>query len=98
MSRLVGSDKKKFNRLFLLNFLLIVFLFGLIFSEISSLTDARYLLSESGSVLPFSFYIQLIAYLAMLIFHLMILYGLYKLRLLLFYNFNKKKFEFENPD
>ncbi len=92
-----GKDKKLFNRLFLINFFLSAFLFALVFAERRNLQVYGRMFGLSGTELPFEFYIQLIAYLLMLIFHLLILYGLYNLRLLLYSNYRKKKFEFENP-
>ncbi len=90
-----GKDKRLFNRLFLINFFLSVFLFGLVFAEISTLNDISDILSLSITGLPIPFYIQLIAYILMLIFHFLILYGMYNLRVLLNINSQKKKFEFE---
>ena len=92
-----GKDKKLFNRLFLINFFLSSFLFALVFAEVRSLQDFGRVLGLSSTELPFAFYIQLIAYGLMLFFHILILYGLYNLRVLLNNNFRKKKFEFENP-
>lgn len=92
-----GKDKKLFNRLFLINFFLSAYLFGLVFAEVSMINDIGRMLNLRSTELPFEFYIQLIAYLLMLIFHLVILYSLYNLRLLLNTNFRKKRFEFENP-
>jgi hypothetical protein len=91
-----GKSKKLFNRLFIINFLLSAFLFGLVFSELGSLSDLSRRLYMSRTELPFAIYIQLISYLLMIVFHFLILYGLYSLRLLLNYNFRKKKFEFED--
>lgn len=93
-----GSKKKLFNRLFIINFLLTIFLFGLLFLEINTLKGISQSLSLSLSTLPFSLYIQIIAYLLMLIFHLLILYGMFQLRITLYRNYKNKKFEFENPD
>jgi hypothetical protein len=91
-----GKDKKYFNRLFLINFFLSVFLFALVFSEMKELQIIRRMTGLNYLELPFAFYIQLIAYLLILVFHLLILSGLYNLRLLLDHNFRKKKFDFEN--
>ena len=88
-----GKDKKTFNRLFIINFLLTAFLFGLFFSELRSINAIRNSLGLPWSGLPFSFFIQLICYILMMIFHLLILYGLYKLRVTLYLNYRKKKFE-----
>jgi len=90
------KQKKVFNRLFLLNFLFLAFLFGFIFREYRALNDASILTGKDFFDLPFSLFIMLIVYVWMLIFQLLILYGLYRLRLELYANFMKRKFEFEN--
>lgn len=95
---ITGIKKKLFNRLFIINFLLTIFLFGLLFSEINTLKEICQTLNLSFSELPFSFYIQFIAYLLMLIFHSLILYGMFHLRITLYRNYRNKKFEFENPE
>ena len=95
---ITGKDKKLFNRLFLINFFLSAFLFALVFAELGRLQDYIRMFGLSGTELPFEFYIPLIAYLLMLLFHFLILYGMYNLRIQLYHNYRKKKFEFENPD
>lgn len=93
-----GKDKKLFNRLFLVNFFLTVLLFGFVFAEIRTIRDLGKLLGLTITEIPFSFFTQLIVYVLMTVFHLIILYGLYRLRFLLYQNFMKKKFEFENQE
>jgi len=89
-------QKKAFNRLFLLNFLFLAFLFGFVFREYREIRDFTIMTGKDFPDLPFSLFIMLIVYVWMLIFQLVILYGLYRLRLELFANFMKRKFEFEN--
>jgi hypothetical protein len=90
-----GKQKKSFNRLFLINFLFLAFLFGFIIAEFRSLTHLTSITGRNLSNFPFSIFLMLIIYSCMLIFQLIILYGLYKLRLELYSNFMKRKFEFE---
>jgi hypothetical protein len=91
-----GKQKKIFNRLFLLNFLFLAFLFGFIFREYRELNGFSILTGKDLFDIPFSHFLALIVYVWMLIFQLVILYGLYRLRLELYANFMKRKFEFEN--
>jgi hypothetical protein len=91
-----GSQKKNFNRLFLLNFLLLSFLFGFIIAEFNALKQFASTVALTFFRLPFGAFVMLTAYLLMLIFQLAILYGLYRLRLELYSNFLNRKFEFEN--
>lgn len=91
-----GKQKKSFNRLFLSNFLFLSFLFGFIIAEFRSLT---HLTNSSGKTFfdfPLGIFLMLFMYVGMLILQLIILYGLYKLRLELYSNFMKRKFDFEN--
>lgn len=88
-----GRQKKVFNRLFLLNFILLTFLFGFIIAEIRSLSQFAGNLGTTFFGIPFSLSLMLLVYLVMLIFQLIILYGLYQLRLELSSNFMKRKFD-----
>ena len=90
-----GRQKKTFNRLFLLNFVLLTFLFGFIIAEIRSLNQFAGNLGTTFFEIPFSLLLIVLVYIAMLILQLIILYGLYQLRLELYSNFMKRKFEFE---
>jgi len=90
-----GKQKKIFNRLFLLNFILLTFLFGFIIAEIRSLDQFAINIGKSFFEIPVSLFLSLSVYWLMLIFQLIILYGLYRLRLELYSNFMKRKFEFE---
>ena len=94
---IVGRQKRIFNWLFLLNFLLIAFLFGLFFAEYGQLKSFSRLFGRSIFILPVRLLLPLIAVVTLLIFQFVILYGLYELRRLLFKNFFvNKKFEFES--
>lgn len=90
-----GIQKKSFNRLFLVNFLFLSILFGFIFSEMNSLIQLVKL--TGNNILSFSLgvYLMLIIYITILVFQLLILYGMVKLRFELSANFLKRKFEFE---
>lgn len=90
-----GRQKRSFNILFLLNFLFLAFLFGFIIAEFRVMKQISVLTGISFFRLPFSLYISLAVYVVVLIFQLVILYGLYLLRRELYMNFMKKKFEFE---
>jgi hypothetical protein len=90
-----GNQKKSFNRLFLLNFIFLAVLFGLIIAEYRTLKLYAILLNKPMLKLQFASFIMLLGYIVVLIFQFIILYGLYDLRRLLYVNFNKKKFDFE---
>jgi len=92
-----GSQKKSFNRLFLINFLFLSFLFGFIIAEYRSLSKLASAVSKGVYALPLGIFLTLFIYCFVLTFQLIILYGLYKLRLELYSNFMKRKFEFEIP-
>jgi hypothetical protein len=90
-----GKQKTSFNRLFLFNFLFLVFLFGIIIAEYRQLNALSELIDRPLFNLPFEFLISPIINAMMLIFQLIILYGLYLLRRELYINFMKTEFEFE---
>ena len=90
-----GKQKTSFNRLFLFNFLFLVFLFGIIIAEYRQLNALSALIGRSLFNLPFKLLISPIINMVMLIFQFIILYGLYLLRRELYFNFMKKEFEFE---
>lgn len=90
-----GRQKKVFNRLFLLNFILLTFMFGFIIAEVRRLNLFAENLDIAFFQVPLSLFLMLLIYLSMLILQLIILYGLYRLRLELYSNFMKRKFEFE---
>lgn len=90
-----GSEKTMFNWLFLLNFVLLTFLFGLFFAELSRLKDISQLFNRRVFRLSFTIFLPVLFSFITLLFQLVILYGLYSLRRLLYFNFSKKEFEFE---
>lgn len=94
-----GGQKTIFNWLFLLNFLLLAFLFGLFFAEYGQLKALSGIMSRPLATLPFRFFVPFLAIIMLLIFQFVILYGLYTLRRLLYINFfEKKQFEFEERE
>lgn len=92
---ITGRQKNNFNRLFLLNFLFLTFLFGIIFAEWRDLRVIADLTGKSVLSLPSRFYLYLGGNLLILIFQFIMFYGLYHLRRELYVNFMKKKFDFE---
>jgi hypothetical protein len=90
-----GKQKSNFNRLFLLNFLFLVVLFGIVFAEYRQLNALAQLTGKSIFELPFEWLIYLVVHLIILVFQFIILYGLYQLRRELYFNFMKKEFDFE---
>ena len=95
---ITGRQKNVFNWLFLLNFLLIAFLFGLLFAEYRELHSIADLMDHPVFTLSFKLLILLLTYIALLAFQFIILYALYAIRRRLYRNFMNKQFEFEgNP-
>jgi hypothetical protein len=92
---ITGRQKNNFNRLFLLNFLFLVFLFGIIFAEWRDLRAIANLTGQPMLNLPSRLFFYLGANLLVLILQLTMFYGLYHLRLELYRNFMKDKFDFE---
>jgi hypothetical protein len=90
-----GKKKTNFNRLFLLNFLFLVFLFGFIFAEYRQLVSLAGFTGNPVFNLPLEWLMGIIANCITLIFQFIILYGLYLLRRELYINFMKKEFDFE---
>ncbi|MFC0772303.1 hypothetical protein [Terrimonas alba] len=90
-----GRQKKVFNRLFLLNFVFLTFLFGFIIIEVREIKQLAMVSGKNFFDFSFSIFVLLILYIVMLILQLVILFGLYKLRLELYENFMNRKFEFE---
>jgi len=93
--QVAGRQKTIFNWLFLFNFLLIAFLFGLVISEYKNLKALTNLLDRSIFSLPFKWLLPFFAYAVILVFQFIILYGLYAIRVELYRNFISKQFEFE---
>jgi hypothetical protein len=93
----VGKQKAAFNWLFLANFLLIAYLFGLVFAEYRGLRFYAMLSGKSVFGLPSRSLLPLFLRFLVLIFQFVILFGLYSLRLELHRNFfEKNQFEFED--
>ncbi|HEU5164350.1 MAG TPA: hypothetical protein VFU29_02350 [Chitinophagaceae bacterium] len=92
-----GRQKKYFNRIFLINFLLIAFLFGFVFRDYrDAIVQSRSLGLGSGVYL--AFFIPFILSCCILIFHFSILYGLYCLRRQINNNGSRKQFDFEEEN
>lgn len=92
-----GRQKSVFNWLFLLNFLLLAFLFALFFSSYNQLKIISTLLGRSFFSLPVRMLLTFLNPFTILAFQFIILYGLYTLRRKLYENFNARQFEFEAP-
>jgi hypothetical protein len=97
-----GRPKKNFNRIFLINFLLISFLFGFVFQDFKDYTNAVKI-SQVFSVIenyrpPITYLISFIISCVMLIFHFSILYGHYWMRRYINNNANRKQFDFEDEN
>jgi len=89
-----GKQKKNFNRIFLVNFLLIAFLFGLVFNSYKQETT---LVAQTGLIHPL-FFVNLYISIAMLVFHFIILFGLFWLRSHIYHNVMQNQFDFETQD
>lgn len=90
-----GRQKTHFNRLFLVNFLFLAFLFAVLFSEYRDLKAISELIDRPFFQLPSKFLAVLFIYGIILLFQLIILYGLYVLRRELYINFASREFDFE---
>lgn len=93
-----GKQKRSFNILFLLNFLFLTFLFGFIIAEFRSVKQLTDSTGLSIFRFPLSLWLPLAIYTIVLIFQLVILYGMYLLRRELYSNFMRRKFEFEESN
>ena len=92
-----GRQKKYFNRIFLINFLLIAFLFGFVFRDYrDAILQSRSLGLDTGPYLVF--FIPFIISCCTLIFHFSILYGLYWLRRQINNTISSKQFDFEDEN
>jgi cytochrome bd-type quinol oxidase subunit 2 len=92
-----GRQKKLFNRIFLINFLLIAVLFGFVFRDYRDgvmLSNLPGFKSRSFFFFFFPFIISCIV----LVFHFSILYGLYWLRRHINNNVSSKQFDFEEEN
>src|SRR5688572_1534620 len=97
-----GRRKKNFNRVFLINFLLIAFLFGFVFQDFKDYRNSvkiSHIFSEAAKYrLPVAYLLSFIISCVMLIFHFSILYGHYWMRRYINNNANRKQFDFEMQD
>lgn len=94
--RIEGKRKRSFNRMFLINVLLIGFLFGFVFFDyqVSFYVSDIYVSVGDGASQLFDFIVSV----SMLIFQFVILYGLFWLRTTINKALNSKHFDFERPD
>jgi len=90
-----GKTKSVFNWLFLINFLLLAFLFGLWIREYQTLEAMAAVIKQPFLKIPGKWFSDLVFQTAMVLLQILMLYGMYSLRILLHRNFNKKTFEFE---
>ena len=90
-----GKQKKNFNRIFLVNFLLIAFLFGFFFKDLRHVQTIAKATATPLYQLHIFFLDGLLISFVMLVFHFFILYGLYWLRNHINYNASRKQFDFE---
>jgi len=92
-----GRQKKNFNRIFLINFLLIAFLFGFVFRDYrDGILQSRTL--GVGSGFDLVFFIPFIISCCTLIFHFSILFGLYWLRRQINNTIGSRQFDFEDEN
>ncbi len=92
-----GKQKSWFNWLFLLDFLVLAFLFSIFFSTLRDYKHLRTLVPDS--LIPSAWKWVLGTTALILIFQFIILFGMYSLRRLLFINAYKiKQFEFEEKE
>ena len=93
----VGKQKTLFNWLFLLNFLLLAFLFAHFFAAIRTVQYFAYLTGQSIFSLSFRAWVPVIFFSGILLFQFILLYGLYILRRVLYINFfSRQQFDFES--
>ena len=92
---IAGKQRKNFNRIFLINFLLIAFLFGFFFQDLRSAQAIAKVAGTPVYKLDILFLGGLLISFTMLLFHFFILYGLYWLRRHINYNASRKQFDFE---
>jgi membrane protease YdiL (CAAX protease family) len=92
-----GKQKSIFNWLFLLNFLLLAFLFAHFFADYASLKKIGELTGRSVFSFSFNLWWPVLLFITIIVFQFIILYGLFILRRLLYLNFyGHRQFEFED--
>jgi hypothetical protein len=92
---IAGKRRKNFNRIFLVNFLLIAFLFGFFFKDLRNVRTLAKAFETPFYTLDIFYLGGLLISSIMLVFHFCILYGLYWLRSHINYNASRKQFDFE---
>jgi cytochrome bd-type quinol oxidase subunit 2 len=92
-----GRQKKYFNRIFLINFFLIAFLSGLVFSNYRA-ANLQSKASDAGSGFDLISFTPFIISCCILIFHFSILYGLYWMRRQINNNVSSQQFDFEDEN
>lgn len=92
---IVDVQKNRFNWLFLINFLLLAFSSGHLIAQYRAVYSI-YSFTHTFWKLPGSILLPFFMYLFIFIFHIIILYGLFFLRKLIYSNYLQKKFEFES--
>lgn len=92
---IAGNQRKKFNRIFLVNFLLTTFLFGFFFKDLRYAKAMANATSTPLYDLDIFFLGGLFTSFTMLVFHFLILFGLYWLRNHINHNASRKQFDFE---
>jgi len=90
-----GRQKTIFNWLYLVNFFFLAFLFSYIIKEYRLVQAYRDLYHSANVKLNISAYYLLVIHTLVALLQLLLLYGLFVLRRLLYANFNDKSFEFE---
>lgn len=96
---LEGREKKNFNRVFLINVLLISFLSAFVIRDYrEAVRLSRIFLVGAPYQSPLSYYYDFIVSLSMLVIHLCILYSLFWLRKQINHNAYNKQFDFEMQD
>ena len=95
---IAGKQRQNFNRIFLANFLLIAFLFGFLFKDLRDVQTIAKAMATPLYQLPIFFLGGLLISFIMLVFHFLILYGLYWLRSHINYNASRKQFDFETKN
>jgi cytochrome bd-type quinol oxidase subunit 2 len=89
-----GKRKKNFNRIFLVNFLLLAFLFGFVFKGFTQDVE----ISEKTGLIRPSFLLHFYISIGMLVFQFIILFGLFWLRSHIYHNVMENQFDFEAED
>jgi hypothetical protein len=93
-----GKQKKTYNRLFLINFILIAFLFAQVFANYRLLISFSTMATVDIWRVPFAAFLPILSSMLILVLQFSILYGLYELRRQLYATFSKKQFEFEEME